>query len=317
MFLCCGDALFDLFAKPAGNDIATLNIEGRIGGSPLNVALGLARLGHHSAFFTKLSEDLFGRKIRAFMAAENIDQQFLIPTRRSTTLAVVSLSESGAADYDFHIDGTADRSIRQEQVPDEFPDALAAIHIGSYTTVTEPTASALLKLIGQQSARRFISYDPNIRASIEPDLDVWRAQIARILEQADFVKASEDDLAQIYPGRALDSVLADWVSVGPAMAIVTMAEHGAIAFSATGHEVQVPGLPVAVIDTVGAGDTFQAASLAHLAETGQLSAEALRSMSPQQIRELLSFAIKAAAITCSRRGADLPRRNDLGLLPLA
>lgn len=317
MFLCCGDALFDLFEVQDGRGPASVALEGRVGGSPLNVALGLARLGHPSAFFTKVSGDLFGRRIRAFMQDEGIDQRFLVPTTRGTTLAVVSLTPEGTPHYDFHIEGTADRSIDVADVPEHFPDDLSAIHIASYSTVTEPTASALLHLIGQESGRRFISYDPNIRATIEPDLDLWRERMARILPKATLVKASEEDLQQIHPGRSLDSILSDWMSAGPAIALVTRGENGAIAATAGGHEVQLPGVTVTVIDTVGAGDTFQAAALASLSEHGRLSRDGVMAMSPGELEELVGFAIRAAAITCGRRGADLPRRADLGLQPLA
>ncbi|WP_062227269.1 carbohydrate kinase family protein [Aureimonas frigidaquae] len=317
MFLSCGDALFDMFEKSEGGDPASVALEGRVGGSTLNVALGLSRLGHASAFFSKMSGDLFGRRIRAFMKAEGIDERFLIPTNRATTLAIVSLTPEGTPNYDFYIEGTADRSVEVADVPEHFPDELDAIHISSYSTVSEPTASALLHLIGQESGRRFISYDPNIRASVEPDLDIWRDRVARTLPKATLIKASEEDLQQIYPGRSLDSVLSDWIASGPALAVITRGENGALATTSGGHVVQVPGLPVTVVDTVGAGDTFQAATLARLKEDGNLSRAAVDAMSVGDVEAVIGFAIRAAAITCSRRGADLPRRADLGLGPLA
>ena len=315
MFLSCGDSLFDLFAD-AGGDVATVSLAGRVGGSPLNVALGLARLGHRAGFFTKMSGDLFGQRIRGFMQREEIDQRFLIPTDRNTTLAMVSLASDGSAAYAFYIEGTADRSIEPEEVPASFPDELEAIHLASYSTVTEPTASALLRLVRQESQRRFISYDPNIRASIEPDLDIWRAKVAELVPHAALVKASEEDLDQLYPGRSVEAVLADWIAAGASMAVVTRGEHGAVANTAGGVETAVPGRPVAVVNTVGAGDTFQAALLAGLKERGCLSRQALEAADGAFVDDLVTFAVQAAAITCSRRGADLPRRSDLGLPPL-
>ncbi|MCB8838958.1 carbohydrate kinase [Aurantimonas sp. VKM B-3413] len=316
MFLSCGDCLFDLFASE-GEDVAEVALGGRIGGSPLNVALGLARLGHPVGYFTKMSGDLFGRKIRAFMEREGIDQRFLVRTERNTTLAMVSLSGEGSAAYSFYIEGTADRSIEPDEVPATLPQELQAIHLASYSTVTEPTASALLRLVRQESDRRFISYDPNIRASIEPDLDVWRAKVGELVPLAALVKASEEDLDQLYPGRSIDSVLQDWVAAGAAMAVVTKGERGASALSAGGVAAAVDGQRIVVADTVGAGDTFQAALLAGLKERGALSREALQAADRPQIEALLDFAVRAAAVTCSRRGADLPRRGDLGLPPLA
>ncbi|KQT45236.1 carbohydrate kinase [Aureimonas sp. Leaf454] len=317
MFLSCGDALFDVFAEPSP-DVSQIALNARVGGSALNVALGLARLGHPSAFFTKMSGDLYGRRIRAYMQREAIDQRFLIETTRNTTLAMVSLSESGSAEYSFYIEGTADRSIEASEVPASFPQALQAIHIGgSYSTVSEPTASSLAALIAQEKAQRFVSYDPNIRASIQPDLDVWRDRVAATVPEVAMVKASEEDLEQLYPGRTSDAVLSDWMDKGIALGIVTRGEHGALAYAASGIQSSVDGVAVDVVDTVGAGDTFQAALLSQLQEKRALTRLAIGDLDREALDALIGFAIRAAAITCSRRGADLPRRGDLGLAPLA
>jgi fructokinase len=315
MFLSCGDALFDLFAEP-GADSGTIGLAGRIGGSPLNVALGLARLGHPVGYFTKISQDLFGTRIRAFMEREAIDRSLLIPTGRNTTLAVVSLGPDGSPAYAFYIEGTADRSIEPEEVPAELPEKIRTIHLASYSTVTEPTASALARLARQEHERRFVSYDPNVRAAIEPDLAVWRAKVAELVPLAALVKASEEDLGLLYPGRSLDAVLDDWIAAGAGMAVLTLGERGAVARTSAGVSASAEGRSVAVVDTVGAGDTFQAALLARLAETGALSRNALHEMDREGVTALLGFAVEAAAITCARRGADLPRRADLGLPPL-
>ena len=315
MYLSCGDSLFDVFADPQ-TDVATIGLKGRVGGSPLNVALGLARLGHRSSFFTKLSTDIFGKRLTGFMDREAIGREFAIATDRHTTLAIVSLSETGSASYDFYIEGTADRSIEPEDVPASFPDELLGIHLASYSTVTEPTASALAKLARQESGRRFLSYDPNIRASIEPDLDLWRAKVRELVPLSTLVKASEEDLEQLYPGRAIDAVLGDWLDLGAEAAVVTQGEHGAVAALKNGLRAEAEGLSVAVVDTVGAGDTFQAALIAWLIENGRLSREGLQTAGTAELDALLAFAIRAAAVTCSRLGADLPRRADLGLVAL-
>lgn len=317
MFLSCGDCLFDVFARPAEeSDVSTVSLTGRVGGSPLNVALGLARLGHSAGFLTKLSGDLFGLRIRAFMEREGIDTRFLIPTTRNTTLAMVSLAGDGSARYDFYIEGTADRSVEISDLP-ALPEAVTAIHVGSYSTVVEPTASALRTLLARESGKRFISYDPNIRASIEPDLDLWRSRVRELASLASLVKASEEDLDLLFPGRPVEDVLAEWVSLGAPLAVATRGGDGAIALSRSGARTSVSGLVVPVADTVGAGDTFQAALLAKLHEDDRLSNAALDALDGDDLSALLAFAVKAAAVTCTRRGADLPRRADLGLPPLA
>lgn len=316
MFLSCGDALFDMFASGGEADISAVTLNGRIGGSALNVALGLARLGHPSAFFAKMSNDLFGRRIRAFMQHERIDDRFLVGTDRHTTLAIVALSAAGTPGYDFYIEGTADRSLESNEVPADFP-GVAAIHLaGSYSSVSEPTAGALAKLAAQEHGRRFISYDPNIRASVQPDLDIWRSRIGASVPFVSMVKASEEDLEQVFPGRSVESVMTDWIAAGASLAVVTLGERGALAMARGGAEVRAAGRSITVADTVGAGDTFQATLLAQLQESGRLSAEAIGGLDGQTLQELLDFAVRAAAITCSRRGADLPRRVDLGLPPL-
>ena len=314
MFLTCGDSLFDCFAE-LDADTSRIRLAGTVGGSPLNVALGLARLGHPVGFFAKVSTDVFGRRIRAFMEREAIDQRFLIPTDRNTTLAMVSLSPAGVPQYSFYIEGSADRSIEPGEVPPTF-DGVRAIHLASYTTVTEPTASALVRLAQQEKDRCFVSYDPNIRASIEPDLDRWRAKVAELAPLATLMKASDEDLALLYPGRSVDAVLADWLDAGVSLGVVTRGDKGASALSRTGTAASLPGVAVDVVDTVGAGDTFFAAMLGKLGEDGALARGALEGFDRDDVEALLRFAIRAAAVTCSRRGADLPRRDDLGLAPL-
>ncbi len=317
MFLCCGDSLFDVFAE-TGEDVSRIDLQARIGGSALNAALGLARLGHSVAFFGKISNDLYGRQLRAFMEAESIDQSFLIPTGRNTTLAMVSLSAAGVPQYSFYTEGTADRSVVPDEVPEVLAPEVSAIHIGgSYTTVSEPTSLALSKLVAQEKDRLFISYDPNIRASIVPDLDVWRVKVAEFVACAALVKASDEDLAQLYPNREIADVLGEWVSLGASLAVCTRGEKGAMALAASGTAVSVDGVRVEVVDTVGAGDTFFAAMLSKLAEDGQMSREALARLDRGDLEALIGFAVRAAAVTCGRRGADLPRRADLGLAPLA
>lgn len=315
MFLCCGDTLFDLFAEPS-EDVASIELSGRVGGSALNVALGLARLGHPTGYFTKIASDLFGQRIRSFMDRENIDQSFLVPTERNTTLAVVSVSSDGTPAYRFYIEGTADRSVEPEDVPARFPAALAAIHVSSYSTVVQPTASALAHLIRQEYRQRFVSYDLNVRSSVEPDLDLWRAKASELAPMAGLVKASDEDLRQLFPGRSDDSILADWLAAGAAMAVITHGEKGAVAATAGGLELAVPSQRTTVVDTVGAGDTFQAALLAGLFETGLLSREAIAKAGREAVERTLHLAVRAAAVTCARRGANLPTRLDLGLAPL-
>lgn len=310
MILTCGDALFDVFANPSFSS-SGIALDARVGGSPLNVAVALSRLGQSTGFLAKVSTDPFGRRLIAYLEAESIDTGLIVRTIAPTTLAIVALDDKGVPTYSFYTSGTADRSLEPSELPARLPDAVRVIHIGSYTTALEPTAASLEALVKRERARRFISYDPNIRPSIVPEREVWRARVAALTAQAHLVKASVEDIQFLYPGADVDGVLADWLAKGVGLAVATMGEVGALAVTRHGVAARVRAPAVQVIDTVGAGDTFQAALLTWLAEHGRLSSDGLATLTAGELEGLLTFAARAAGITCSRRGADMPRRRDL------
>jgi fructokinase len=310
MILSCGDALFDVFANPS-SPASSISLDARVGGSPLNVAVALSRLGQSTAFLAKVSTDPFGRRLLAYLESEKVDTDLIVRTGAPTTLAIVALDDKGVPTYSFYTSGTADRSLEATELPARLPDAVRVVHIGSYTTALEPTASSLEALVTRERGRRFISYDPNIRASIVPDPEVWRRRVAALTAQAHLVKASVEDIQFLYPGASVDAVLADWLARGAGIAIATMGEVGAMAVTRQGIAARVSARTVKVVDTVGAGDTFQAALLTWLAEHGRLSPDDLASLSADDLNGLLTFAARAASITCARRGADIPRRSEL------
>lgn len=310
MILTCGDALFDVFANPSSSN-ACLLLDARVGGSPLNVAVALSRLGQSTGFLAKVSTDPFGRRLLAYLETEGIDTDLIVRTSAPTTLAIVALDDKGVPTYSFYTSGTADRSLEPSELPARLPDDVRVIHIGSYTTALEPTAASLEALVTREHGRRFISYDPNIRPSIVPNREVWRGRVAALTAQAHLVKASVEDIQFLYPGADVDGVLADWLSEGVGLAVATMGEVGALAVTRHGIAARVRAPVVQVIDTVGAGDTFQAALLTWLAEHGRLSPDGLATLTAADLDGLLAFAARAAAITCSRRGADMPRRGEL------
>ena len=307
MFVSCGDALFDLFALPM-TEVGTIAVEGRVGGSPLNVAVGLARLGNPTGYLAKNSTDVFGQRIAGFLKENGVSTDFLIPSTRNSTLAIVGMRPDGSADYGFYTAETADRSMTKAELPGQLPKAVECLHVGSYSTVTEPTASSLLALVRRESGQRYVSYDPNVRTSIEPDLDLWRHQVDQFSRAAHFVKASDEDVKLLYPGKPVENFAADCIGRGADLVFVTRGPEGALGFSSDGRSARAAGIPVTVVDTVGAGDTFQAASLHWLAATGILAA---RTSAGADLEALMEFAIAAAAVTCSRRGADLPRLDEV------
>lgn len=315
MILSCGDALYDVFMSgrigAGAPSLGSIGFDARVGGSPLNVGMALSRLGQPTGFFAKVSTDPLGQNLLAFLAAEGVETSLCVRTSAPTTLAVVALDAKGVPSYSFYINGSADRSLEPAELPARLPDAIRVIHIGSYSTALEPTAGSLEALVTRERSRRFISYDPNVRPSIVPDPELWRERVAALSAQAHLMKASLEDIQFLYPGADETAILREWLDRGVCLAVATRGENGAIAMTSSGLTAEVPSPPVTVVDTVGAGDTFQAALLTWLSENGRLSPDGIASLSARDLPALLSFAARAASITCSRRGADMPRRGEI------
>ena len=307
MFLVCGEALMDVFAQcdtPGG-----VSLDARIGGSPLNVAIGLARLGQRVDFLGALSRGFLGTRLHRAMGAEGVGLSCAVTVDAPTTLGLVGLDASGAASYAFYGQGCADRLLRAEHLP-VLGDEIRALHFGSYSMVVEPVASTHRLLVERERKTRIVSYDPNLRLNVEPDLARWIDAVTWMACRAHVLKVSSEDLELLRPGEQHLKVAADWLARGCALVVVTHGGEGAAAFTA--HDsVAVQASTVKVADTVGAGDTFQAAMLTWLAEQGLLSTEGLRGVSAAQLKAMLGFATAAAAITCTRRGADMPCRSEL------
>ena len=303
MFLICGETLFDFFETSASNAAATY--DARIGGSPFNVALGLARLETKVALFTGVSTDLFGERIMGTLKAERIDDWAVTRLDAPTTLSFVGLDADGSPSYVFLGEGAADRALTASPA---LPNEVKALHFGSYSLVADPTGTTQRSL-AVDNADRFISLDPNIRPTIEPDMSVWKKRIAGYLPSTNLVKVSAEDLEMLYPGRDPEEIAQEWLSAGPNMVVVTDGGAAVTAHGAGGsvrHEIT----PVKVVDAVGAGDTFMAALLYCLGIDGDPSAM-INGMGRTDVEDMLQFAAKAAAVTVSRVGADLPRLSEL------
>jgi len=307
MFVVCGEALMDVYmgeTTPTG-----MTLDARIGGSPLNVAQGLARLNRPAAFLTGLSTDALGERLLASLKAEGVDTSLILRNDAPSTLSVVSVDASGVPRYAFHGNGAADRQITHDTLP-ALPPAARVLQFGSYALAVEPVGSALRALAARERERLLIAYDPNVRLNVEPDLAHWRAVVEQMVSIAHLVKVSDEDLGLLYPAETAEQLAARWLNQGAALVAVTRGRYGASAWTRAA-QADAPSPQTKVIDTVGAGDTFQAALLTWLDEHDALTPEDLSALDSASLDALLRFAAQAAAITCSRRGADMPRRVEL------
>jgi len=307
MFVVCGEALMDVFstgATPTG-----VSLDARVGGSPLNVAVGLARLAQPVVFLGGVSRGFLGERLMKALTDEGVDTRAVWRSDAPTTLGLVGLNAAGVPSYAFYGDGAADRLVPAQALA-ALPAHIEAIHIGSFNAVVEPVASTLRSLVASAQGRCLIAYDPNIRLNVEPDLARWRDQLQWMLPRTQLLKISDEDLESLYPGADAQALATQWLAQGVALVVLTRGAQGAMAW--TGNQrIQVPTVAVPVIDTVGAGDTFQAALLTWLAEHDALSAQAISQLDVPALTNALEFAARAAAITCSRRGADMPHRPEL------
>ena len=307
MFVVCGEALMDVFAQ---SDTSTgIALDARVGGSPFNVAVGLARLQQPVSFFGAMSRDFLGDRLVRALRDEGVDITPIVRVDAPTTLGLVGINEQGLPSYTFYGEGGADRQLRADALA-SLPSQIDAVHIGSYSTVVEPIASTLRALVEREHVRTMISYDPNVRLNVDSDLARWRSALHWMQPRSHLLKISEEDLSLVLPGTSQQSFATDALARGVRLVVVTRGVDGATAWTATAS-VSVSAVPVPVVDTVGAGDTFQAALLTWLAEHNRLSPQEWGSMPLAQLRDALHFAVRAASITVSRRGADLPRRREL------
>jgi len=307
MFVVCGEALMDVFA--VADTAAGMAMDARIGGSPFNVAVGLARLGQPVGFFGALGSGFLGERLLRALREEGVDTACTPVLDAPTTLSVVGVDGRGVPSYSFYGAGCADRLLPMAAL-DRIPAATRAFNFGSFAMVVEPTASTQRALVERERQRSLIAYDPNIRLNVEPDLQRWRDTLRWMADRTHLLKVSDEDLGLLFPGADVAQLARGWLQAGVGLVVVTRGGAGAEAWAAGLHLRAAPQR-VTVVDTVGAGDTFQAALLTWLAEQGRLSPAGVRDWNGADLAAALDFAGRAAAITCSRRGADLPRRAEL------
>ncbi|REF35834.1 carbohydrate kinase family protein [Thermasporomyces composti] len=292
------------------------------GGSPLNVAVGLARLGVPCALLARLSSDTFGSQLRDHLRRNGVSLRHAVSAAEPTTLAFAFLDAEGSARYEFYVEGTADWQWTQDELPSPLPAEVTAVHAGSLAVALPPGAPVLEEFLRRERTRGAVtlSYDPNIRPHLCPDKEATRARVERQVRLAHVVKASAEDVAWLYPDTPLDEVLRRWTTLGPQLVVLTLGADGAVARQPDGPEVRVDAPTVRVVDTVGAGDAFTSALLAGLARRDLLAV--LRDERAERLRhdllaELLAASCRVAAFTCTRPGADPPTRDEVDLDALA
>jgi fructokinase len=279
--------------------------EEHVGGSPLNVAVGLARLGRDVDFLTHIGDDARGRRIAQCINDAGVQLVSGSQTAARTATARVAVGEDGSADYVFDLDW------QLSGTPMVAPPLL--VHTGSIAAVQEPGCLAVAALVDTYHVSATITLDPNVRPSLIVDRDQARARIEHLVEGSDIVKVSEEDLRWIDPDRPPERIAQTWLTLGPSLVAVTMADRGAAAVCAAG-EVRVPARPVQVVDTVGAGDAFMVGLIDALWKRGLLGAERRAELAGIDLGALtaaLESASNAAAHTVARAGADLPDRAAL------
>jgi fructokinase len=311
MYLVCGEALFDFFSENDVNAQASkVNYKAIAGGSPFNVAVGLRRLGIDVALFAGLSSDYLGRRLQQVLQEEGVRPDYLQDFDAPTTLAMVAVGADGSPHYSFRGEGCADRQLLPGHLP-ELGAEVRGLHIGSFSLVVQPIADTLLALVRRESGKRLISLDPNVRLNPQPNIELWRERINTLVEHADLIKVSDEDLNLLYPERDPQSVIHDWLERRCQLVFLTRGGQGATVFSRRHGSWSAPACAVVMADTVGAGDTFQAALIAWLTEQQLDSVEGLQRLSREQIDAMLTFAVNAAALTCGKTGPDLPYRHQL------
>jgi len=292
------------------------------GGSPYNTAIAIGRLGAGVMFLGKYSKDFFGEMLLKRLKENHVNDDLIIRSEQNSSLAFVNLEEGKEPEYVFYTEGTADRSLSIKELPERIPNDTRCICFGSISMIMEPAASAIETLILRENARKntekekaVISFDPNVRPFMIKDKEAFIRRTEKLIAASNIVKISNADLGYIYPGMDTDKAVEKILTIGPCMVIATMGENGASALLRRDDgsiiRVSAPAVDVPLADTIGAGDTFHGAFLSWLEIKGMMSRSALANMGDTELYDALFFANKAAAIVCSRRGAEPPTRKEV------
>ncbi|OKO85726.1 fructokinase [Bradyrhizobium sp. NAS80.1] len=307
MLVACGDALIDF--------VPTRSAEGReavmpaVGGSCLNVAIGMARLGAPTGFVGGISNDMFGRLIADHASASNVELGLATRSDHQTTLAFVRIV-AGESHYAFYDAETATRNWTYRRGTIPFAN-IEAVHVGSTTLVNDQGAAETKALIADARASSTISFDPNCRPNLVKDKPAYLARMAGFADSADLIKMSDVDFAYLFGDEPYEQRASTLLARGVSLIVITRGNNGATGWHARAGQIEVPAPKVEVADTIGAGDSFQAALLFALHKQDRLRRAQLATIGIDELRRALSFAVNCAAVTCTRPGADPPWSREI------
>lgn len=306
MIICCGEALIDMLPRKldTGEDVF-LPVPG---GAIFNTAIALGRLGEDAGFISGISTDMFGEQLIEALKASNVTEQYCVRNDQPTTLAFVKLT-NGNAEYSFFDEQSAGRNVSSSDLP-ILNTNVEALHFGAISLIPEPCGASYEALLLAQASSRVISLDPNIRTSFIKDVEKHRARITQMADAADIIKVSDEDLAWIADEVNETSQIKTWLSKSASIVIITRGGDGADVYTKNYH-FNSPAVKTTVVDTVGAGDTFNAGLLTGLKRAGMLDKEKLTSIEQNVLEKAVKLANRVASITVSRAGANPPWQREL------
>lgn len=284
--------------------------EAKLGGGPFNTAIAAARLGAQTAYFGRLSRDTFGQRLRAALVESGVDVSLAREGPEATALALVQVDNRGDAAYTFYVADTADRLLDVSDLP-ALPADATILHFGTLSLALEPGATAYEALMATAAVDRLVVLDPNVRPALIADRAAYVSRFERWCRRAQVVRVSTADAAWLYPGCPVSQVGERLMDLGVVLAVVTDGGRASTAMSPHAGAVTVAAPPVTVVDTIGAGDTFNGALLVWLDEHGHRDRGSVVALQTGDLRALLDFANSAAALTCERPGSDPPWRAEL------
>jgi fructokinase len=302
-----GEALVDLVP-----DGATGEYRATPGGSPFNVAVGLARLGNRTSLMARFADDSHGRLLRRNAAAEGIDLRAAPRADERASVAIASVDNAARVTYEFEIEGTADWQWTAAELRELNRDT-RVLHFGSIASWTPPGAARIADLVRELRVRRatLISYDPNVRPAVIGGRERGVELVEEGVRAAHVVKASREDIEWLYPELIVDEVATRWSRLGPDLVVMTDGADGATVYRERCPPLHRPGREVTVVDTIGAGDAFTAGLLTGLVRCRFHRARRLQAISDGTLADIIDEAVLVAAITCERAGADPPRLDEV------